>query len=31
LLPTRIALRVIVFTKLWNDRLQAVLRIRLAI
>jgi hypothetical protein len=30
LMPTRIAVRVIVFNTLWNDRLQAVFRIRLA-
>jgi hypothetical protein len=31
LVPTRIAVRVIVFNTLWNDRLHAVLRMRLAI
>jgi hypothetical protein len=31
LLPTRTAVRVIVFKTLWNDRLQAVFRVRLAI
>jgi hypothetical protein len=31
LVPTRIAARVIVFNTLWNDRLQSVFRIRLAI
>jgi hypothetical protein len=31
LLPTRKAVRVIVFKTLWNDRLQAVFRVRLAI
>jgi len=31
LVPTRIAVRVIVFMTLWNDRLQAALRVRLAI